>query len=173
LDGFRSGSLGVLVATDIAARGIDVDGVTHVINYDLPEVPETYVHRIGRTARAGREGIAWSFCEFNDRYFLEDIERLIKLHIPRDTSHAYPPTETIPPETDLKGRSHHSPKVARQQNQGASNGSRGRSGRPSLRGAAPKTSHSGGAGRRSDQGSRSGQRSQSSGNKSRAAATSS
>lgn len=127
LDGFRSGSLGVLVATDIAARGIDVDGVTHVINYDLPEVPETYVHRIGRTARAGREGVAWSFCEFNDRYYLEDIERLIKLHIPRDTSHAYPPTEALPPETVLNGRSHHSPKVARQQN-AAPNGGRGRSG---------------------------------------------
>ena len=113
LDGFRSGSLGVLVATDIAARGIDVDGVTHVINYDLPEVPETYVHRIGRTARAGRDGVAWSFCEFNDRYYLEDIERLIKLHIPRDTSHEYPPAEPLPPATDLQGRSHHSPKVAR------------------------------------------------------------
>ena len=117
LEGFRTGEVGVLVATDIAARGIDVDGVTHVINFDLPDVAETYVHRIGRTARAGREGIAWSFCEFADRAYLEDIERLIQKNIPRDTSHAYPPSEPLPPETDLTGRTRHSPKVNRQQGQ--------------------------------------------------------
>lgn len=126
LDGFRDGSLGVLIATDIAARGIDVDGVTHVINYDLPDVPETYVHRIGRTARAGREGVAWSFCEFNDRYYLEDIERLIKLNIPRDLDHAYPPTESVPPETNLNSQKHHSPKVARQQRPQGRQGGQGR-----------------------------------------------
>src|SRR5690606_32814982 len=63
LDGFKAGKVRVLVATDIAARGIDVDGVSHVINFDLPNVPETYVHRIGRTARAGASGVALSFCD--------------------------------------------------------------------------------------------------------------
>ena len=74
---FRTGRTRVLVATDIAARGIDVDDVTHVINFDLPNVPETYVHRIGRTARAGAEGIAISFCDSSERGFLRDIEKLI------------------------------------------------------------------------------------------------
>ena len=72
----------MLVATDIAARGIDVDGISHVINYDLPNVPESYVHRIGRTARAGAEGIAISFCDHEERPFLRDIERLIRMTIP-------------------------------------------------------------------------------------------
>lgn len=77
LDAFRDGSLSVLVATDIAARGIDVEGVTHVINFDLPNVPETYVHRIGRTARAGASGVALSFCDREERSHLASIERLI------------------------------------------------------------------------------------------------
>ena len=72
----------MLVATDIAARGIDVDGVTHVINYDLPNVPESYVHRIGRTARAGATGIAMSFCNDEERAFLRDIEKLTRLKVP-------------------------------------------------------------------------------------------
>lgn len=81
LDAFRRGELSVLVATDIAARGIDVDGVTHVINFDLPNVPETYVHRIGRTARAGASGTAWSFCDAEERPHLASIERLIDKRI--------------------------------------------------------------------------------------------
>ncbi len=76
LGNFRSGRTRVLVATDIAARGIDIDGITHVINYELPNVPETYVHRIGRTARAGAEGMAISFCDASERVFLKDIEKL-------------------------------------------------------------------------------------------------
>jgi ATP-dependent RNA helicase RhlE len=79
---FRSGKVRVLVATDIAARGIDVDGVSHVINFDLPNIPESYVHRIGRTARAGAEGIAISFVANDERPFLRDIERLTKITIP-------------------------------------------------------------------------------------------
>ncbi len=75
---FRDGNARVLVATDIAARGIDVEGVTHVINYELPNEPESYVHRIGRTARAGADGIALSFCDASERGYLRDIERLIK-----------------------------------------------------------------------------------------------
>jgi ATP-dependent RNA helicase RhlE len=78
LAGFRAGQVRVLVATDIAARGIDVDGITHVVNYELPNVPETYVHRIGRTARAGAAGAAISFCDPAERAYLRDIERLTR-----------------------------------------------------------------------------------------------
>jgi ATP-dependent RNA helicase RhlE len=76
---FRNGRLRILIATDIAARGIDVDGVSHVVNYDLPNIPESYVHRIGRTARAGADGIAISFCDHEEAPFLRDIERLIRM----------------------------------------------------------------------------------------------
>jgi ATP-dependent RNA helicase RhlE len=78
LENFRSGRSRVLVATDIAARGIDIDDVTHVINFELPNVAESYVHRIGRTARAGTGGVAISFCDSSERAFLRDIEKLIK-----------------------------------------------------------------------------------------------
>jgi ATP-dependent RNA helicase RhlE len=82
LAGFKNGKILVLVATDIAARGIDVDGVSHVINYDLPHVPESYVHRIGRTARAGAEGVAIAFCAGDERSLLRDIEKTIRQSIP-------------------------------------------------------------------------------------------
>jgi ATP-dependent RNA helicase RhlE len=82
LGAFRDGSSRVLVATDIAARGIDVEGVSHVVNYDLPNVPESYVHRIGRTARAGAAGVAISFCNAEERAFLRDIEKLTRLKVP-------------------------------------------------------------------------------------------
>ena len=78
LSNFKDGSARVLVATDVAARGIDIDDISHVVNYDLPDVPETYVHRIGRTARAGASGISLSFCDSEERGLLKDIERLIK-----------------------------------------------------------------------------------------------
>ncbi len=92
LNNFREGRARVLVATDIASRGIDVDDVTHVINYELPNVPESYVHRIGRTARAGADGIAISFCDASERPHLRSIERLIKRpisvvgEVPRESS---------------------------------------------------------------------------------------
>ena len=89
LANFKSGKTRVLVATDIAARGIDVDDVTHVINYDLPNEPESYVHRIGRTARAGASGTAYSFCDAEEREYLRDIEKLIRLHVPVVTEHPY------------------------------------------------------------------------------------
>jgi ATP-dependent RNA helicase RhlE len=82
LGGFKDGSVRVLVATDIAARGIDVEGITHVINMDIPDAPESYVHRIGRTARAGASGIAYSLCSSEERDNLRDIERLIRMPIP-------------------------------------------------------------------------------------------
>jgi len=89
LGGFREGRVRILVATDIAARGIDVDGITHVINYELPNEPETYIHRIGRTARAGADGDALSFCCAEERDYLRDIERLLGRPIPVDSRHGY------------------------------------------------------------------------------------
>ena len=82
LEDFRGGHVRVLVATDIAARGIDIDDITHVINFEVPNISESYVHRIGRTARAGSDGIAISFCDLEERAFLKDIEKLIGLKIP-------------------------------------------------------------------------------------------
>jgi len=101
LEAFRNGDLRVLVATDIAARGIDVEGVTHVINFDLPNVPETYVHRIGRTARAGATGVARSLCDVEERPYLADIERLIGKHLTRIEEHRFAPAQPLPPATDL------------------------------------------------------------------------
>lgn len=89
LANFKSGATRVLVATDIAARGIDVDNLTHVINYELPNVPETYVHRIGRTGRAGASGIAFSFCDQEEREFLRDIQKLIGNSIPVVNDHPH------------------------------------------------------------------------------------
>ncbi len=89
LANFKSGKTRVLVATDIAARGIDVEDVTHVINFDLPNEPESYVHRIGRTARAGASGTAYSFCDAEEQAYLRDIEKLIRLHVPVVTEHPY------------------------------------------------------------------------------------
>ena len=88
LAAFRKGDVKTLVATDIAARGIDVDGISHVVNFDLPNVPETYVHRIGRTARAGADGIAISLCDAEEAEFLRDIEKLIRKSIPTTENRA-------------------------------------------------------------------------------------
>jgi ATP-dependent RNA helicase RhlE len=108
LDGFKDGSVRVLVATDVAARGIDVDQISHVINYDLPNVPETYVHRIGRTARAGKSGEAWSFCEDGEeRDFLRDIERVTRQKIPVAQTPALPPrAQKEAHDPGPRGRSH-------------------------------------------------------------------
>ncbi len=89
LDNLKSGSIQVLIATDVAARGIDIDNITHVINYDVPNVAENYVHRIGRTARAGTAGIAISFCDIEEKAFIQDIEKTIKLKIDIDRKHPY------------------------------------------------------------------------------------
>ena len=90
LQSFKNKTISVLVATDIAARGIDVDDLTHVINFELPEVPETYVHRIGRTGRAGNSGIAFSFCDTEEKLLLRDIQKLIGKQIPVRVDHPYP-----------------------------------------------------------------------------------
>lgn len=87
--GFRNRKVRVLVATDIAARGIDIDDLTHVLNFELPNIPETYVHRIGRTGRAGASGVAISFCDWSEKTFLNDIQKLIKKTIPVVNDHPF------------------------------------------------------------------------------------
>jgi len=114
LKNFKDGRTRVLVATDIAARGIDVDGISHVINYDLPNIPESYVHRIGRTARAGAPGIAISFCAVDERSFLRDIERLIRQRVEVVRGHPFessvpmhqgaPPASRRQPSSKRRGR---------------------------------------------------------------------
>ncbi len=93
LDSFKNKDIRVLVATDIAARGIDVDELAYVINYEIPNVPETYVHRIGRTGRAGANGTAFSFCDAEEMAFLKDIHKLIGKNIPVTDEHPYPLTD--------------------------------------------------------------------------------
>ena len=89
LNAFRDGRIKVLVATDVAARGIDISSISHVINYDIPSDPESYVHRIGRTARAGKKGVAISFCDPKDTTLLEEVEKTINFKIPVDDSHPF------------------------------------------------------------------------------------
>ena len=90
LDAFKNKEVGVLVATDIAARGIDIDQLPFVINFDLPNIPETYVHRIGRTGRAGNEGVAISFCGKDEHQYWKDIQKLIKVDVKIVSDHPYP-----------------------------------------------------------------------------------
>jgi ATP-dependent RNA helicase RhlE len=96
LSNFKSGKTRVLVATDIAARGIDVDSLSHVINFEIPNVSETYVHRIGRTGRAGASGIAFSFCDAEEKEFLVDIQKLIGKSVPVVEDHPYPMSSALP-----------------------------------------------------------------------------
>ena len=109
LAGFKAGKTRVLVATDIAARGIDIDGVTHVVNFDVPEVPEAYVHRIGRTARAGATGMAMTFCDADERADFYAIEKLIRQNIPVVEGHPYESRVPLsatprPPAPRMQGR---------------------------------------------------------------------
>jgi ATP-dependent RNA helicase RhlE len=94
LNRFKNKNIKILVATDIAARGIDINELSHVINYEIPNVPEDYVHRIGRTGRAGSEGKALSFCDINERKFVKNVERLIKKQIEVISDHPFKSTET-------------------------------------------------------------------------------
>ena len=104
LSDFKAGRVRVLAATDIAARGIDIDQLPFVFNYNLPDVPETYVHRIGRTGRAGREGEAISFCQFDEKDELKAIEKLLGRPIPVVEGHPYPMENFDPPQKDKRGR---------------------------------------------------------------------
>ena len=101
---FKAGKIQCLVATDIAARGLDIEELSHVFNYNLPEVPETYVHRIGRTGRAGREGVAVAFCDFGEKPLLKDIEKLMGRTIPVVEGHPYPMVVLEAPKKDKRGR---------------------------------------------------------------------
>ncbi len=98
LGNFKEGKIRVLVATDIAARGIDVEELSHVINFDIPNIPETYVHRIGRTGRAGASGIALSFCDVEELPYLKDIQKLIGLKVPIESDHPFHYDPNNPPE---------------------------------------------------------------------------
>jgi len=127
LKGFKDHDIRVLIATDIAARGIDVEKLSHVINYELPNIPETYIHRIGRTGRAGREGIALSLCDAEEVPYLKDIERLIKTQINRVSDHPYAEEFSA---ADVKAAAK---KTAGRSNSGRSNSRRPNSGRSDSR----------------------------------------
>lgn len=135
LTNFKARTTRVLVATDIAARGIDVDELAHVINYELPNIPETYVHRIGRTGRAGLSGIAYSFCDGEEKEFLDDIEKLIGLKIPVNEDHPFAMSwqSLLSAAADAKGKGK---KKANQREP--------REREPNLSGARKKPHHGGG-----------------------------
>jgi ATP-dependent RNA helicase RhlE len=139
LDDIKSGKILALVATDIAARGIDIDELSHVFNYDIPNVPESYVHRIGRTARAGRDGVAVSFCSPAERAFLVDVERLIRKRV-----HVLPTPEGLDVESRKRG--------------GGGGGGRGgqHRGRPGQGGGNGQRSHQGNSSGRQGHGQRGG-----------------
>jgi ATP-dependent RNA helicase RhlE len=101
---FKAGRTRVLVATDIAARGIDIEELSHVINYDLPNEPETYIHRVGRTGRAGLSGIAISFCDFNEKAYLKDIQKLLDKEISVIEDHPYPMQVFDPVQPQTRSR---------------------------------------------------------------------
>jgi ATP-dependent RNA helicase RhlE len=116
LAAFRNGDIPLLVATDIASRGIDIEGVTHVFNYDLPNEPESYVHRIGRTARAGRSGVAYAFCDESESGYLVGIQRLIGKQIPQFKDHPYHFSKAIPKPNQKPGRIKESKKKNQRKN---------------------------------------------------------
>lgn len=130
LENFKNGEVSILVATDIAARGIDVEELSHVINYDLPNIPETYVHRIGRTGRASLSGIALSFCDGEERPYLRDIQKLIGQEVPVITDQPYEDDGTFVPskkQGQQHGR-HQSGSSRSGRSGGGKSSSRGRSG---------------------------------------------
>jgi ATP-dependent RNA helicase RhlE len=115
LNNFKAQTTRVLVATDIAARGIDVDELEYVLNYELPNIPETYVHRIGRTGRAGAKGSAFSFCDAEEKAYLKDIEKLIAKQIPVFANHPYPlqdhnPVKAPKQQQGRRDKGHQNPK---------------------------------------------------------------
>ncbi len=135
LSNFKSGAIRVLVATDIAARGIDIDELSHVINYELPNIPESYVHRIGRTGRAGLSGKAIAFCEREEFPFLKDIQKLIGKQVPVISGHPYPMAESAAPPV-LQQPQQPKPKTqgGEQRSGGHRNGRRWQGGRGTRKG---------------------------------------
>ncbi len=161
LENFKTGRTRVLVATDIAARGIDVDDVTHVINYDLPNIPESYVHRIGRTARAGASGVAYSFCDYEEREFLRDVEKLIRLRVPVVTDHPWASTVVSAPAAQPKRPQPQGNQQRRNAPQNRNGSSR--SGSNNSSGSSRNGSNSGGSGRSGSSGNSGSMRNGSSG----------
>ncbi len=148
LAGFKSGEVRVLVATDIAARGLDIDQLPHVVNYELPNVPEDYVHRIGRTGRAGNEGVAVSLVCVDEDKLLRDIERLLKRQIPKVVLEGYEPDPTIKPEPIQQRQGRGGRSNPRQQTEGrrrasgaAEKGQRGEAGNGKSKPAKPGQRH--------------------------------
>ncbi len=142
---FKAGAVRVLVATDIAARGLDIDQLPHVVNFELPNVPEDYVHRIGRTGRAGNEGEAMSLVCVDEHKLLRDIERLIKREIPKVVVEGFAPDPTIKAEPIPNGRNNPGGRGSRPPRQGAGRGtgqSRGSDARPARSGHAARPAHS-------------------------------
>ncbi|HEX8436160.1 DEAD/DEAH box helicase [Archangium sp.] len=161
---FKSGACRVLVATDIAARGIDIDGISHVINFDLPNIPETYVHRIGRTGRAGAAGIALSFCDTEERAYLKDIERTIRRRVPVVDAHPHRSGQPAPSPTSLDAapspaqRSPRPPQGQPRQDRGERGGGNG--GQRRRGGGGGRGGNAGQGGRSASQQTRQGPRSQ-------------
>ena len=153
LSNFKAQTTRVLVATDIAARGIDVDNLEYVINYEIPNVPETYVHRIGRTGRAGANGTAFSFCDAEEKAYLKDIEKLISIKIPVIDDHAYPLLDHNPPKTVQGGRQQRSSSPRASSNSAGSGRSGGNSNKPA--GNSSRRPSSGGSSSSSSSSSRS------------------
>ena len=140
MNDFRTGQITVLVATDVAARGIDIDGVSHVVNFDLPNIPESYVHRIGRTARAGKSGVAISLCDTSERGYLKDIEKLIGNRLPVEGE---APAETTSSEQPSAPKANNKPAKrngpSRNRNKNKSAGGGGQQGRDQRK-SGPKKS---------------------------------
>lgn len=133
LANFKSGKIRVLVATDIAARGIDIDSLSHVINFELPNEPETYVHRIGRTGRAGAQGAAFSFCDFDELPYLKEIEKLTRQKIPVVQENPFPMElfESVPKQP----RPSRPPREQRQRTGQTAPGRKPKGGAPAQRGS--------------------------------------
>ena len=141
LAAFRAGDIKVLVATDVAARGLDIPDVKHVYNFDLPNVPENYVHRIGRTARAGRDGAAIAFCAPDEMGELKAIQKVMGITIPVASGRAWEPTEEAKPAGRRAGPSRRRPggKPGQKQGQGQNRGG----GKPAHAGGKPAGANAG------------------------------
>ncbi|MEQ9246445.1 MAG: helicase-related protein, partial [Nitratireductor sp.] len=113
LNGFRDGSVRILVATDIAARGIDVPGISHVVNFDLPDQPESYVHRIGRTGRNGASGEAVTLCDPGETDKLKAVEKVIRMRLPVTADHTSEPDPARPVPANNAGERRNAPKPSR------------------------------------------------------------